>query len=256
MLRLPARQWLVAITFLAACARGQDAPASRPDTQAVASSTPEPEGAERSKRDSADFRVFVDSVNLLRQRVDSLGTNRAVAALLFRLGQMKRHADRWTCYGGPGWEYAKPLRDKGYYADEANACYVYNASDWKELIRMFPDDSLADDAAWGIAHHGVGGDCEGEIACSLGLRFVPMLDFLSQFPHSKLDSAAVEEANKALTNILGDIPDLSLRDTSSTVESVLARYDSAAVQLSPPLRSAVRSVTGPLWIRLGKPNPH
>jgi hypothetical protein len=257
------RSLLISVLLLSACQRGEKAAVAQ-DTVGSSPTQPIDSTVASPKRDSAEFGLFLDSVEVLQKRIDSLGTNRAAAALLFRLGQMKRYADRWTHYGGPGWDYAAGLRDREYYADEPNAQFAYNGKEWRQLIQMFPDDSLADDAAWGLANPNVGGDCEGDITCYLGLRFEPMLEFLRKYPHSNFDSTAVATANSALTSLLSDIPDLRVRDTSSddpdydpaAVESALARYDSVAASLSPPLQSAVRAVTGPLWVRLGKPGQH
>lgn len=41
------------------------------------------------------MRRFLDSIAPLKARLDSLGGDRAAAPILFRLGQLKRHADRW-----------------------------------------------------------------------------------------------------------------------------------------------------------------
>lgn len=159
---------------------------------------------------------------------------------------------------GPGVEYAHQLVDKEYYADDANAQFIYNGVDWKRLIQLFPDDTLADDAGWELAHDDYQGDCEGFVPCHLYRDFVPAVEFLRQFPKSNYGSAAVAEANAELTGILGNVAELGVRDTidgtydPAPVASLLARYDSVALLLAPSLRARVHAVTGPLWTRLGK----
>lgn len=164
-------------------------------------------------------------------------------------------------YTGPGWEYAKQRRGREYDYSDPDALYVYSGSHWKQLIAAFPDDSLADDAAWAIAQRRRAGECEGGVTCLLTRDVEPAVQFMQRFPHSNFDSAAVAKANAALTRILDRIPDLRARDKDTIdadydpapVESLLVRYDAVAVLLSPSLRAAVHGVTGPLWVRLGKP---
>jgi len=247
------RPAVACLVLLIACERKQESSSEPPPAPSLVG-----EEDSRAQRDSAAFRQYLDSMTRLERRIESLGGDPTAAAALFQLGRLKKYAERWMYYTGAGFDYARE-RPTEYRYNDPDANHVYSGSHWEQLVKAFPDDSLADDAGWALAHLGGQGECEGSVPCQLGQQARPAVRFLERFPHSAFDSAAVAEANKALTGILGEVADLRNKDTveysyePAPVESLLVRYDAAALRLAPPLRAAVYGVTGPLWVRLGKP---
>src|SRR2546427_4466159 len=97
-----------------------------------------------------------------------------------------------------------------------------------------------------------GGECEGYVPCYIGREFDPVADFLRQYPKSNFASDGVRYANEAFTTALADIPDLSEPSEEfppDTVQAMLARYDTIAEGLPPPLRASAAVTIADLWAR-------
>ena len=88
--------------------------------------------------------------------------------------------------------------------------------------------------------------------CYIGRQFDPVADFLRQYPKSPFASDGVRYANEAFTTALADIPDLSEPSQEfppDKVQAMLARYDTIAEGLPPPLRASAAVTIADLWAR-------
>jgi hypothetical protein len=251
------RLGMVAVVILAACSRERRVPIDDQGEKRVAMG--DQDAAVRPDSNAARFQILVDSMNRLETRISSLGSDASAAPLLLLLGELKTRAQSWTQFRGAGFEYAKQ-RPAEYVYDDPDGTYLYSGSHWKQLIQRYPNDTLADDAGWALAHLTRGGECEGHTDCALNVAAKPLLDFLERFPRSNRAMAAVEEANVAFDQILGDIPDLANFDTTdmrdyvpAEVMPIVAHYDSVAARLPDSTRHEVYRYTSELWTKFGKP---
>lgn len=250
------RTVLTCVLLVAACSREQGGKA---DPAEVARPVSTGQDTSRAYRDSVQFRLLADSMGRLEARLASLGGNPSAAPVLFRLGELKKQAQSLMYYHGPGFDYAAQRRTEFAY-DEPDASYLYRGSHWKQLIERFPQDSLADEAGWALAHLTSGGECEGNLDCALEQAAGPLIVFMMKFPNSDHAMAAVEEANGALDDLLHGIPDLAHQGTVDGHEyapvdviPILSRYDSAAARLPAITRTAAYQFTAQIWTRLGMP---
>lgn len=244
------------VLLIAACSREN---LDKPPSAEVARPVSTSQDTRRAHRDSVQFQLLADSMGRLEARLASLGGDPSAAPLLFHLGELKQRAQTWMSYHAPGLDYARQ-RPTEYWYDEPDASYLYSGFHWKQLIERFPQVSLADDAGWALAHLTSGGECEGNLDCSLERAAGPLIAFMRRFPNSDHAMAAVEEANAGLDDILRHYPHLEKVDTlddheygPSDVVPILSRYDSAAARLPAAARTAAYQFTAQIWTRLGMP---
>ena len=180
----------------------------------------------------------------------------SVAAALFRLGQLKARALWFMDLEGPGRVYALDHPDE-YRGNEVAGNFIYTGAQWHALLTRFPDSPFADDAAWGIANLGRGGECEHSLSCLVDVTLTPYTVFLESFPSSPFADSAAATASEGLSAVVGLLEPDSLRNWGFDLETpavlpILARYDSVATRLPEPSRADALRLTGRLRRRLSE----
>jgi len=246
----PTRRVIVAMSAITvvACSRERAAPRA---PEAV------PEAPSRSVLADSDtkgppmndslFALMAAIEDSLRARPDEP----ASARLYLRLGRLKSGLGGGVASGSPIGRYLKAHPEEYRYNDP-DADYIYTGYQFRELVRRFPRSEYADSAAWELTQLPWGGECEGYVPCYIGRQFDPIADFLRQYPTSPFASDGVRHANEAFTTALADIPDLSEPSEQfppDTVQAMLARYDTIAEGLPPPLRASAAVTIADLWAR-------
>lgn len=246
----PTRRVILAISAMAvvACSRERAAPRA-PDTA--------PEAPSRSVLADSDtkgppindslFALMAAIEDSLRVRPDEP----ASARLYLQLGRLKSGLGGGVASGSPIGRYLQAHPEEYRYNDP-DADYIYTGYQFRELVRRFPQSEYADSAAWALTQLPWGGECEGYVPCYIGRQFDPVADFLRQYPKSPFASDGVRYANEAFTTALADIPDLSEPSEEfppDKVQAMLARYDTIAEGLPPPLRASAAVTIADLWAR-------
>ena len=162
-------------------------------------------------------------------------------ALLLELGRAKS-------VFRPEARYAES-HGRDFFHDEPSGDALYRGTDFKELLRRFPDHELADDAAYELTRLPLGGDCEGFIACYVAREWEPLSTFLLAYPNSPLADAAVDRALSAFENIEAD---KDLRTETDFYEpkaigELVASLDAVGRTLTQPRRARLLLRAGILW---------
>lgn len=184
-------------------------------------------------------------------------TGDSAAAGLFRLGQLKARALSFMdLKGGPGKGYALEHPDE-YRGNEVAGNFIYTGVQWHALLRRFPDSPYADDAAWGIANLGRGGECEHSLSCLVDVTLTPYTVFLEGFPSSPYADSAAARASEGLAAVIGLLEPDSLRNWGFDLETplfvpMLARYDSTVSRLPTPWRADALRLTQALRKRVAE----
>mgnify|MGYP001237707698 CR=1 FL=1 len=171
---------------------------------------------------------------------------------LWTLGRLTRHTHGTIAAGTPDTTFVTIRRDQ-YWASEPDAQWVYNGYHYRELVRRFPADSLADDALYALTFLDIAGECEGDVVCYIGRDTGPLDDFLRRFPGSRYAPAAAERLANELKVIFTLVPkerELWVVD-SVAVREQTAHLDSTVTALPDPMRLDVSEVLAFAWQRLG-----
>jgi hypothetical protein len=227
---------VVAITrdSVAALDRGMDSVADRATERRLDSITP-----------------FIDA---LEDSVANFPTHARRSAWLWQLGELwSRNLSGHVCPSG-GKPPALGLRYQQYFDADCCSCEThYNYTHWKTLVAEFPNDPRAPDAMYGLTNAEWTGECEGDVSCWINSEFAALNEFLRRYPNSAHTGPAVDRANEAFTSALAFRPEkgelFELNDAD--VIALIARYDSTAERLAPPLRARAYRVIGPLWTMFG-----
>ena len=166
------------------------------------------------------------------------GTGARAATWLWMLGRLTQTSLGSVPGTGHYGAYAKAHPEQYSYS-EPDAEFVYNGFHFAELVRRFPQDTLADRAGYALTNLGIVGECEGDVACNIGRELFPLRTFLARFPSSPLARNAILRVNIAFDSTLAYSP--GPRDAwevdSTAIRAEIAGYDSTAQTLPPALRA-------------------
>jgi hypothetical protein len=154
---------------------------------------------------------------------------------------LARH--RFIAISMPDTAFAHRHPEEFAYSDP-DAGYFYTRFHFRELLRRFPEDELADDAAYRLADPVEGGECEGSVPCIIEYRraFTGLNAFLRRFPRSDYVGKAVERVNDAFLSTLGSADaDDDERLAPGTVDSLLTSYSTTVARLPDSLRAPAQS---------------
>ena len=146
-------------------------------------------------------------------------------------------------------------RPQDFVHNEIAGGWLYNGADFDTLLARYAGGPLADDARYAKLFVLPGGECEGRMDCYIGLALGGPVDFLKSDPTSPFSTVVVQTINRELRRLLAEVPDLreatEMYDPVS-VQASVARYDSVARELPPPVRDAAFALLDSVWARLGR----
>jgi hypothetical protein len=246
--------WLVVFATLLAvqgCPFPDRAPEASSSGEAIQDTRPASETvsaapADSGARDSARIEALEDSLATFPTHADR-------PAWLWELGGLWRRRLPGHICPAVGPVPALARKYERYFRGDCCECwYHYTHAHWKDLVRGFPDDSSAADAAYLLTSAPSGGECEGWVACWIETDYGPLEHFLRTYPASPQAADAVQRANEAFAALTfrPEAGELYKFD-STAVRELVARYDSTAITLAAPLRVLAYGVIGPIWAALG-----
>ena len=147
--------------------------------------------------------------------------------------------------------YAQSRPDE-YGFNEADADWLYNGKDFRDLIRRFPASPLVDDAAYALTRLPIGGECEGSVACAVSVGWMPVADFLRAHPNARQADFAVVRALDAF-RFLDSVPDLRVETDAidpAAIRGMIATLDTVARLQQPPRNTLLLTRAAELWKRL------
>ena len=194
-------------------------------------------------------------LNALEDSLRRDSTSARAATWLWTLGRLTIHTHGSVSAileGGTARDtgFVTAHRDQFTYS-EPSGQFVYNGLHFQELIRRFPDDSLADDAAYALTGLGMVGECEGFVDCYIGTGVTPVVDFALAYRNSPLAPKAIARATEQLDFMMAFKPepgDIWTVD-STEMHRQLTHLDSVATALPDALRAPLYASLAPYWQR-------
>lgn len=81
--------------------------------------------------------------------------------------------------------------------DDPSARYIVRSEQFWSLREKYRDLAIADDIAWAAAENPLGGECEGEMSCSIHAENITLGRYLRYYPKGKHAKAAVVQLKAA-----------------------------------------------------------
>lgn len=156
---------------------------------------------------------------------------------------------------------ANPVPPPGYEYNEIGGDFRYTGRDFQELIQRFPNNPLADAAAYALTFVERGGECEGDLDCVVNWSWGNVSTFLRAHPQSPFADSAVDRAIAAFHVIR---PDFDLRShhnlsgsndfdwTPDQIPPLIESLDSVGTTQIGPRKPRLLIRAGELWTQIAK----
>jgi hypothetical protein len=212
-----------------------------------------------AQKRAAERRQRIDSVtpviDALEDSVKHSSDDARLTTWLWELGTLWREnlGSYGVGLGAPEIPALARRYPQYFQVDCCEAVYWYNYAHYKGLVQRFPQDTLADDAAYVLTHAPFTGECEGYVPCYIERGFSSVAAFLLAYPQSPYAPEAVSRANEAFVDVLTHRPETGYLwhfDTAA-VRGLIASYDTVATALPATLQAEAYQVIGPLWAGFG-----
>ena len=161
----------------------------------------DPLAADGSRMERAPFPIpdpdglLVQLETLERQLADA--TDAYVPELLFTLGRLRTAFRIRDDSPHAGYAASRPEQ----FLKNIYRLWTYQGADFRELIRRYPGSEWVDAAAYALTLLPVSSDCEGSIACEIGVEWRPVATFLRAYPDSPFAAAAIDRALTAFAEV-------------------------------------------------------
>lgn len=187
--------------------------------------------AQQRHVDQATWPDLYELHNLMRARIDARSGDDKLRARIAELTFVAAHPNVFE-------------KDPRVIADDSQGPRIKNEA-FEELVAASKGTSAHEEAAWALAQHGLGGECEGDVVCELIRIERTTCRFITHFPSGARAAKAVDEIATDLESQRDDAPprDAAMKKDALTV---LARVK-ACVQASaesPGRRRALDAIAG------------